>query len=147
MVSSKWGIQEWVVEWFFGSTVKWVEEHKENFEKFYIQNLVKLVEPFLRKERLKNKSIGGLEIDVDNIFVIVEGIYDNIKKSTAAFDSKFFFIVEARAITLAKNIQLLLIGMNKNAICARLVTVNLDEEIIIKDKINVHYQAEHFATS
>ena len=88
-----------------------------------------------------------MEIDVDNIFVIVERIYDNIKKSTAAFDSKFFFIVEARTITFAKNIQLLLIGMNINTICARLVTVNLDEEIIIKDKINVHYQAEHFATS
>ena len=101
----------------------------------------------LIEERLKHKSIRGLKIDADNIFVIVERIYDNIVKSTTAFDSKFFHIVEARTITFTKNIQLLSIGMNINTICTRLVSVNLDEEIVIKDKINVHYQAEHFVTS
>ena len=99
------------------------------------------------EEKLKLTAIRGSKIDVDNIFVTVERIYDYIVKSTTAFDNKFFFIVEASTRSSAKIIQLLLIGMKRNTICIGLVTVNVDEEFVIKDKINVHYQAEHFVTS
>ena len=57
------------------------------------------------------------------------------------------FVVEARTVSFAKNIQLLLIWINVNTVRISLVTVHLDEEIVFKDKTNVHYQAEHSVTS